>query len=443
MKPTKYRIVIIILSFILGILNYLDRTAIAFFTQPIMNTFHLNHTGFGAIASAFGIGYLLFTFIGGWLADFIGSRRLFGITNIVWGICTGAIGFLTSFWGLFAARTCLGAAEGPVYPGLVRAFNDWMPKSERTMALAYAIPVSVAVAVILGGPLASLIFSITHTWQTMFFVLGGLSFVMAIAWYAIFRDDPAASGKVNEAELQLIRGSHNKPSSNTAIQTVKTINFLRLIRNPTMLSTYIAFFALGYFFWFVLTWLPDLLQESYNIDLSSSALFSVLPWIAYGIGSIGGGYVADRSARMTGSATMKKHLIWISLLGAAVALVPVFVLHFFTIAIIFISLALGLAGICVPPLWALNSDVVPQRPGLSSGLMDAAFALAGLLAPVVSGFLVQTSGSFSSTLVLTSVISAAAALIVIVMSNPDKASRQFLALSADASHVAKAKTAVD
>ena len=435
MKTLQFRYVIVALCFLLGVVNYLDRTAIAFYSAPIMESFGLDHTGFGLVASAFAIGYFLFTFLGGWAADVVGSRRLFGVTAVIWGACTALIGVLSSFWSLFTLRALLGAAEGPVYPGLVKAFNDWLPRNERGRAIACAVPGSVPVAIILGGPLASLLYTLTGHWQTMFFLLGGLSIVMAVAWVMIFRDNPAHSRHMKATELEKLREDRNVPGGPNASADdspptdYRAVRLTHLLRDRTLISTYVSFLALGYLFWFVLTWLPQFLQETYHLNLTTSALFTVFPWAAYGAGALAAGHVADRMARATGSAQVKKHLIWIGLLGAAVCIVPIFVFSSTAVAIIFISLAMGLCGMVVSPLWALNSDVVPQRSGLSAGIMDASFALAGLLAPVISGFLVQQSGSYSGPLILTSVITGVAGLFVVVVANPDASARHFAQLS--------------
>lgn len=428
MKASKFRNVIVLLCVLFGILNYLDRSAIAFFAVPIMKTFHVDHAGFGLIASAFGIGYLVFTCLGGWLADTIGARRIFGIAGLVWGISTAAVGVATGFGGLFAARAALGAAEGPVYPAMIKLFTDWMHGHARTTAVAYAIPVSVGLGVILGGPIASFVLATTHIWQVMFYGLGVVSIIMGLLMYFVIRDDPAESKYVNKAELDYIRSGGHAASHRKKYSGPIAIKISEMFGDLTLLSVYYGFFALGYFFWFTLTWLPNFLEVTFKISLASSALFSILPWIGYIVGSLIGGYLSDRGTRITGSHRTKKHLIWISLIGATIIILPVVMIHSLAVALICFSFALGVAGICVPPLFALNADVCPQRPGLSSGFMDGAFALAGILAPLISGFVVQLGGGFGMAIVFAAIVTASGALCVIFLNNPDKAAQKFINL---------------
>ena len=428
MKATKFRNVILLCCVLFGILNYLDRSAIAFFAMPIMKTFHVDHAGFGLIASAFGTGYLIFTCVGGWLADAVGARRIFGVAGLVWGISTAAIGIVTGFGGLFAARAALGAAEGPVYPAMIKLFSDWMPGHARTTAVAYAIPVSVGLGVVFGGPIASFVLVTTHTWQVMFYGLGIVSIIMGILMYCIIRDDPAKSKHVNEAELDYIRSGRQSSHHSGKASGPIVIKISEMFSDLTLLSVYYGFFALGYFFWFTLTWLPNFLEVTFKISLASSALFSILPWLAYIIGSLVGGYLSDRGTRRTGSHRTKKHLIWISLIGATIIILPVVMVHSLAVALVCFTGALGVAGICVPPLFALNADVCPQRPGLSSGFMDGAFALAGILAPLVSGMVVQLGGGFGIAIIFAAIVTASGALCIILLNSPDKASQKFFDL---------------
>lgn len=322
-------------------------------------------------------------------------------------------------------RALLGAAEGPAYPIQVRLFSNWLAPEEQTTALAYAIPVGVSVSLILGGPLAAILFGLTHQWETMFYVIGALSIVLAVVWYLVVRDQPQDSRMVSKEELIYVEDSIARSGRGMApTDSASSVSAWRLLSDRTLLSTYLGFFALGYVFWFALAWLPGYFQEAHHLSVGNSALLVTLPWVLYGVGSLVAGYISDMVYKRTKSLRIKKHFIWVSLVLSGLLLIPTFFSANLLIDVIFISLTVGVAGLCVPPLWALNSDIVPYRSGLSSGLMDAAFALAGFLAPFITG-LVIIGNNFNIALVLNTAVCIAGGLTVILMSAPDQSAQKF------------------
>jgi MFS transporter, ACS family, hexuronate transporter len=193
----------------------------------------------------------------------------------------------------------------------------------------------------------------------MFIVVGILSFLLAIIWYAVLRDRPEDSRWVSKEELAVIKAetmqgqaTSHKDEGNSGI----TIG--AMCKDGTLLSTYIGFFALGYIFWFALTWLPGYLQQAHHLTFSYSALLTSLPWIGYGIGSLAAGYLSDYSFKKTKSLNMKKHLIWLSLLLSGLLFIPAFLSNNLMLDVTFITLAIT-ASRCGAPTFR---DIVREMP---------------------------------------------------------------------------------
>jgi ACS family hexuronate transporter-like MFS transporter len=426
-RASRYRWVIVGLCIFMSVVNYFDRSALGYFTSPIMKAFNLNYTEIGLLGSAFAIGYFFFTFIGGWMVDKVGARNLLGITAIVWGLSSIGIAVAAGFWSMFILRTILGIGEGPAFPAQFRAFSNWLPRSEQNIAVAASQPAAFAVALVTGAPLAALLFSLTQAWQSMFLLVGVLSLVVSLLWYMLFKENPKDSPHVNPEELAIIQRDKQNNSShvNNGNTTVaKAIPVIEMLKDRTLLSTYIAFFCIGYFIWFVMYWLPKFIEQTYQLKLTGSVVLSAVPWVLYGIAALISGYICDKRMKTAGTST-KRTLIFLSLFCGGLLLIPVFTIHIMWVDLVFFSLAFGFAGLSIAPLWSLNSDVIPQRSGTSSGIMNASFALSGLLAPAITGFVVQHTGSFVSVIILIAITCVGGSLVVLLMSRPDASAKKF------------------
>src|SRR5271156_6558695 len=107
-KRSGYRWAVIGLAFFITLVNYLDRSAIAYAIGPICREFNLDSAQFGFVLGAFGIGYMVMTVVGGVMVDRWGAHKIWAGAALVWSLCTCAMGLAGGFWGLFSLRTLLG-----------------------------------------------------------------------------------------------------------------------------------------------------------------------------------------------------------------------------------------------------------------------------------------------------------------------------------------------
>ncbi len=119
-RPTNYRWFIACLIFFITLVNFIDRSAISFVIIPLKQEFGFNDKEFGAILSAFGVGYILLTAFGGWLVDRFGSRLVWPLAAITWSLCVGLLGLAIGFWSFIGLRFLLGITEGPHFPAVTR-----------------------------------------------------------------------------------------------------------------------------------------------------------------------------------------------------------------------------------------------------------------------------------------------------------------------------------
>ncbi len=428
MRATRFRWLVVALIFIITVVNYVDRSAIAYAIGDIAHALHFGHRDLallnGFVLAAFSLGYMFTTFLGGIVADRWGARRTLFWAALLWSAAIGLTGIAAGFVMLVIARILLGVAEGPNFPALNRAVADWLSPHERAIALGNAL-VAVPLALAIGAPIVTQLI-LRCGWRGMFFVLMASSVLWLPLWWWLFRDDPARSAHVNAAELAHIRQPDPAPAAGAAPSAAAAPPGLWrfLLRNPTLLANDWAFFVFGYFLFFFMTWLPSYLQHAYGLKLGAVGWFAVLPWACAALLLWGTGYLSDALLRRSGRLRVaRSHLIWVTQLLAGLCILPVIFVHQLVVALLFITLAVGLSMAANACFYAVNVDVARARSGTALGVMDTFFAAAGFIAPALTGWLVQVTGHYRAAFALLALLAASSVLAVLLFHHPDRSAR--------------------
>jgi len=413
---TRFRWWIAALLFVITVFNYVDRSAISYAVPAISAEYHLAPKTMGVILGSFGIGYLVTTLLGGVAIDRWGTRIVLLVASIVWSAAIGGTALATGAASLLVARASLGLAEGPNFSALSKAVADWLPATERATAMAGVI-VAVPVALALGGPLLTAILSVTG-WRTMFVVLSLLVLLWLPFWLWLFRDDPARSPYVGAAELSAIRAGRAATEGPHRAFAWRDIGLV--LRNRTLAANTFAFFVFGYSLFFFLSWLPSYLETHYHLSIRNVGLFSFLPWSFAAVLLFACGPLSDRLLRRTGSLRIaRSYLIMASQLGAALAVIPVVLSTNSTVAILFISLAVGLNMSTNAVYFAAGVDVARLQAGTALGIMDAGLAVAAFVAPSLTGYAVSATGNFGAAFGVLGALSLSSVIVVGLFHRPD------------------------
>lgn len=422
---THYRWVVIALSFIIIVINYMDRSAISYAIGPLKEEFGLTNETFGRISAAFGIGYTVMTLGGGIIVDKWGARKVWAGSAIAWSICTALLGFSGSFGVLFFLRVMLGLTEGPCFPAMTRAITDWLPVSERARSSAVSLA-AVPLASAIGAPLISnLIFYLG--WKVMFVVLGSLGIVWAFFWWFLFRDYPQNSKHVSQAELDLIHEGRplDKSGSDDELRkhhlSAGKTTWKFILFNPSLMANNFAFFSFGYLLFFAVSWLPAFFEQTYHLKIKEVGLYLVAPWLTAAVMLMSAGVLCDHLWRTTGSLRKSRtHLIWVSQLLSALCFLPVTMVSDINQVIVLVSLGIGFGLMPNAAFYALNSDLAKDRAATSLGLMDCFLAAAGVLAPYLTGWMSTTTGNFNSAILLMAGLTFSSSLCVVLFQHPDR-----------------------
>jgi len=414
-KPTCYRWLIASLICFITLVNFIDRSAISFVIDPLKKEFHFSDTQFGLILSAFGLGYVLLTVVGGWLVDLWGTRIVWTLAAITWSICVGLLGFAAGFWGFIGLRFLLGVTEGPHFPAMTRTISDWLPPAERARALSLGL-VAIPLSAVIGAPITSYLV-VDLGWRAMFWVISTAGIVWGGFWYWLFRDRPEESRYVNEQEQALIATKGAKKIDKEAT----SIDWRYIFSHPTLIANNLAYFSFGYMLFFATLWLPGYFLKQHGLNLKSVGWYLTIPWLVGAIFLKTGGFLSDWLYKKTGNKRLaRSHVIWGSQLLAAICFVILGFTDSLGLSLVFLSLGLGFGLMPQPAFFSINIDVAKERAGLSQGVTSSCLSLAGIIAPVLTGWLVDVTGNFQAAFLLLAGMTGAGVIAVVLFHHPDR-----------------------
>ncbi|MEM6659108.1 MAG: MFS transporter [Pseudomonadota bacterium] len=404
--------------FLINTINYVDRSAISYAAHAIQTEFGLSASQLGLVLGAFGIGYFLTTLPGGYLADRFGARITFALVVLLWSAAIGLTGAAMGFVMLYCARMALGLAEGPSFPAHSRVLERWLPPHERSTAMGAAL-VAIPLALAVGAPLATYVIA-EFGWRIMFFGLAFLGTLWLPAWLWLSSDSPEKSRFVNDTERAYVLEGRRDPDQAANSGRLSHEDFRFLLRTPTLLASYWSYFVFGYLIFFVMTWLPEFLRTTYHLDLKQIGWAAGVPWAAAAITLYSVGRLSDWLLVRTGTFRIARTYPMAFLHGlVALAVLPLAFMDNFPIALICISIAVS-AGLGANPIfYAVIADIVPQRAGTCMGVMNSGFALAGFLAPVITGFALDATGTFTVAFGLIAFFATSSVIGLLVWHHPD------------------------
>jgi ACS family D-galactonate transporter-like MFS transporter len=390
-RATKGRFAILALIAIATMINYLDRTLISVAAPMMSKDLMIGPAVMGVILSAFSWTYALAQIPGGALLDKFGTRLTYTVSLILWSLFTGLQGAAFNVASLLGFRLGMGAAEAPCFPANSRILVSWFPQRERARANSvYSIGMYFGIAF-----LSPLLFWVTNAfgWRHLFIGAGVIGVLFGIVWWVSYRE-PHESKWANQAELDEIAAGGGINLAQAAKTPFSWSDVGYLLRQRQIIGASIGQFATNSTLVFFLTWFPTYLVKERGMAFIKAGFFASLPFIAATVGVILGGIVSDTLVKRTGSLTIgRKTPVVAGLLLSSLITVAAFV-DSNTVVIIVMSIAFfgqGMSNLG----WTLISEVAPRKLiGVTGGVFNFCTNLAGIITPIVIGFVVQATGSF-------------------------------------------------
>ncbi|WP_343612063.1 MFS transporter [Novosphingobium sp.] len=389
MKPSRKRLTILTLISLATLINYLDRSVMGVAKPSLVAELHISPEVMGLIFSAFSWTYAIAQIPGGYVIDRLGTRLTYALSLGAWSMMTALHGLTTGVAGLVSARLALGLAEAPCFPANSRVLSTWFPQQERAKATGvYTVGEYIGLGLLI--PVLGWMLS-TYGWRSLFFAVGALGIAFAVIFHRIYRE-PADSG-ANAAELALIEAGGGFAGKTQSLD-FSWGRVWQLITKRQIAGASIGQFCSNSTLVFFLTWFPSYLADERGMTFIKSGWLVSLPYIGASLGVLLGGWWSDWLIRLTGSPTIGRKLPIITGLLLCSTMVAANFLRSNNAVIAVMSVAFfgqGLAGLG----WTLLSDVAPrQMMGLTGGMFNFFTNLAGIVTPLVVGFVVGATGSF-------------------------------------------------
>ena len=371
---------IVVLLAISSIIAYMARVnlSVAVIDSGFEHFFQLNGIGKGLVNSAFFWSYAALQIPAGWIADRYGSKYAIAIGFAVWSVLTALTSFTVGLTSLFAIRLLVGAGEAILHPASMRWIRFHFPEKHRGLAIGLFMSGSKFGPAI--GAVASAWLIQGFGWQAMFLILGLGALVWLIPWLTLVRDD-SGTGEARHVTAQT-------PSDLTMVQ---------LAANPIIWGTVIGTFCYMYFVYFCMTWLPAYFKEARGLSVGSSSLFTAFSFGGIAIVAILGGWAADRMiAGGRDAVRVRKAFTIIGFLMASTELAGG-LSSSLNVALFFSVFSLSGLGLATANYWALTQTLLPGRAiGQVVGIQNCAASVAGIIAPILTGWLVQETGAYSA-----------------------------------------------
>jgi MFS family permease len=364
------------LLFLSGLINYLDRTIVSVALPVIAGDLHLGPAKMGILLSAFFWSYALMQVPIGWLSDRFNIRWLYAVAFAMWSLTCGVTGSAGSLGVMIALRILLGIGESIYLPGGMKIVSVLFHSKDRGLASGL-INCGTRAGLAFGAPLiASLV--VAFGWKNAFFIVGFSALIWLVPWLSIF---PSGA---NTAEY--VQGARAKWRPG------------RLDRN--LLGMSLGHIGYGYYFYLMVTWLPSYLVQSRHLALKTAGGYAVAPYLVFAVGEPVGGWIADRLVAIGWDEIYSRKLIITASYLTSILLIPA-ALVADNLASVFLLAGASLVGLSTGNIFALLQRLTPEgEVGFSTGFLNLAGNLSGVVAPLATGFLTAQTGSYSPAFVV-------------------------------------------
>lgn len=302
--------------------------------MPLMQKeFHLSPGQVGIFLSAFAWSYAILQLPVGPLLDKIGVKWVTRVATMIWTLAC-LLTAVANGWGLIIlSRVLLGVGEAPYFPAAAKAVGQWVPRSERSKAIASYDAMS-KLSNAIGAPIIALIVT-EWGWRGGFMATAILSFLYALVYFVWYREPHEDKRLTKEEYTYIIEGGSqsSEEASGNAMQNIRY-----LLSKRKVWAVFIGFAAYGYSWFLFLTWLPGYLATEMHMSILKSGWYSAIPWIVGTLTEIViGGWLVDRliekgynRTRVSKTFLVIGLLFGLSIIGAAFthsANVAVFLFH--------------------------------------------------------------------------------------------------------------------
>ena len=384
-----HRWAIVGLLFTASLINYFDRATISFALPLISKELQLGPEAKGVLLSAFFWSYALLQIPMGVLADRVNLRWLYAAAFTLWSISQGLMGLATGLGTLILFRMLLGVGEAIYLPGGSKIVSLLFAPAERGLPCGL-LDDGTRTGLVIEGVLVPWML-IHFGWRTSFTFIGFAALLWLIPWFLTTPD-----------------GLHGRAASGAPVARPGFGPALAaLVTNRNLLGVCLTFFCFDYYWYFLVNWLPDYLVTGRGLTILHAGLYAALPYFVFGASEPIGGWLADRLIRRGWSETRARKGVVTFAFLTGLLLIPAARVNTPGVAV---ALIVGgcLVGLATGNLLVILQSCAPPRAiGLWTGVYNFIGNIAGILSPLITGFLIERTDSYTPPFML------AAALIAV------------------------------
>jgi MFS transporter, ACS family, D-galactonate transporter len=388
-----------------AMIAYVDRTSMssAIAAHSFKAHFGLSDVGRGWVNSAFFWSYAVMQVPMGWVVDRYGVKLPYAISFFVWCIAAALTSLTTALAALIVMRLIVGAAEAVVVPASYRWLRDNFREDQNGTSVGlYMLGTKAGPAV--GAPLAAWLI-VAYNWQLMFAITGLVGLIWLVPWLLMVKNDAPVAG---------VAVASGRPRS-------AGISIGGILSSPMIWGTLIVAFCYNYFTFYCMTWMPAYLVEQRGLSLERSGLYTFFSFAGIACVALGSGWVADRLIQRGGNAvTIRKAFTIAGFLGACTIVLGAHATSV-SMALFWNVFSLSFIGLTTANNLALCRLTLVPAPvvGLVTGVQQVATSLAGIVAPILSGWLLQVSGSYAAPMQVIFVFLLIGALATVFLLRPE------------------------
>lgn len=388
------RIVLFLLAVSIFI-NYIDRSNLSIAAPALKDEFGISSSQLGLLLSAFFWTYSCFQLISGWLVDRLNVNWVFAGGFFLWSAATAGTGIVHAFSWLFALRLLLGAGESVAYPSYSKIIALNFPEEHRGFANAL-----ISAGLLLGPGFGMLLGSLvmrSFGWRSFFIALGLASMLWLLPWLKwmpknqrVFHTDTAGAPSLSE--------------------------FLRL---RSAWGTCLGQFGINYVSYFLLTWLPYYLVRERHFSLFDMAKIGGTAYLLGACFTTLSGWLSDRWIISGATPTLVRKAFVAGGLALAGTFVGLSVFSNSGYCIATVILGVISFGLAASNVWAITQTIAgPHAAGRWTGFQNFIGNLAGVVAPSLTGFVLQRTGHFYWAFVILAAVTFAGAACWIFLVGP-------------------------
>lgn len=351
-------------------INYIDRGNLSIAAPMLKDELGLSAAQLGFLLSAFFWTYALCQLLSGWLVDRFNANILLAVGYLLWSLATASTGLVHGFAALVVLRLILGAGESVAYPCYSKILASHVAEHQRGLPNALidaGTKFGPALGTLAGGVLMA-----RYGWRPFFIVLGLASLIWLPFWNKWMPAGMAAS------------------SDSALVPATREI-----IGQPAAWASFTGHFCGNYFWYFLLTWLPFYLVRERHFTLQQMASVGSLAYIVTATASVVAGWLSDRAIARGATQTRVRRLCTGGGLACATVVVAVVIIPDRTTSMVLLMLACVSYGTFASSHWAITQTLAgPLAAGKWSGVQNFVANLSGVVAPALTGIVVDRTGQF-------------------------------------------------